>query len=587
MELLINSSMIPIVKDWKSLCAFENTQVSSSSLSSSSESSSPFSSSSSSSSFECIDLITFLNKSDLESLLTLYNDSLVTDPSFAFASSVSSSISGSSFTSSSASSASAGSSKFVPELVVQVIWSIVFGLMILVAMVGNTTVIWIVTGHRKMRTVTNVFLLNLTIADLIMATFNGVFNFVYMLHSHWPFGQTYCKINNFIANVTVASSVFTITATSIDRYIAVVHPLKPRMTKHQVMLIIIMVWSLAALLSLPNLLYSELFTIPFQDGGYRVVCILVWPDGYAGQSTLDYLYNLTFLAITYVIPMISLIITYSLMSRVLWGSKGIGEETDIQRESIRSKQKVARMLIALVVLFAICWLPYHAYFLYSYHYPHINQSVIIQHIYLFSYWLAMSNSMYNPLVYYWMNKRFRSYFASIFCFFSRNRLKKQLSYNVKTDLSSNGFQHGTTHYRRTPVQSSNQIELHQRNNLDDPDYPTCNNPSKGYPETKLNLNPSKQSNGYLLQQSSDSTSPLILNNVFRGVLINGNTINGDNSDNNNSTFNGQNNGHANGNSLTNSQSIVHNNNNNNNHNNQNDSKSNHGANCECNRLLSC
>ena len=110
--------------------------------------------------------------------------------------------------------------------------------------------------------------------------------------------------------------------------------------------------------------------------------------------------------ITYVIPMISLVITYSLMSRVLWGSKGIGEETDVQRESIRSKQKVARMLIALVILFAICWLPYHAYFLYSYHYPQINQSVIIQHIYLFSYWLAMSNSMYNPLIYYWMNKRY-------------------------------------------------------------------------------------------------------------------------------------------------------------------------------------
>lgn len=109
--------------------------------------------------------------------------------------------------------------------------------------------------------------------------------------------------------------------------------------------------------------------------------------------------------ITYVIPMMSLVITYSLMSRVLWGSKGIGEETDMQKESIRSKQKVAVMLMTVVLLFAICWLPYHVYFLYTHIYPDINYSLYIQHVFLFSYWLAMSNSMYNPIIYYWMNKR--------------------------------------------------------------------------------------------------------------------------------------------------------------------------------------
>ncbi|RWS27730.1 tachykinin-like peptides receptor 86C [Leptotrombidium deliense] len=90
--------------------------------------------------------------------------------------------------------------------------------MLFIAVVGNITVIWIVVGHKSMRSVTNFFLLNLTIADLMMATFNAIFNFVFMLHSHWPFGQIYCTINNFISNLTVASSVFTITAMSIDRY---------------------------------------------------------------------------------------------------------------------------------------------------------------------------------------------------------------------------------------------------------------------------------------------------------------------------------------------------------------------------------
>jgi 7 transmembrane receptor (rhodopsin family) len=110
-----------------------------------------------------------------------------------------------------------GDRPFIPMFWIQLAWSLVFGLMVIVAVVGNVIVIYIVLAHRRMRTVTNFFLLNLTIADLVTATFNAIFNFVFMLNSHWPFGQSYCVINNFIANLTIVSSVFTITATSIDR----------------------------------------------------------------------------------------------------------------------------------------------------------------------------------------------------------------------------------------------------------------------------------------------------------------------------------------------------------------------------------
>jgi tachykinin-like receptor len=106
---------------------------------------------------------------------------------------------------------------FIPRWWIQVFWSLLFGIMILAAIVGNVVVIWIVLANRQMRTVTNYFLLNLTIANLAIAIFNAIFNFVYMLNSHWPFGQPYCVINNFISNLTIGASVFTITAASIDR----------------------------------------------------------------------------------------------------------------------------------------------------------------------------------------------------------------------------------------------------------------------------------------------------------------------------------------------------------------------------------
>ena len=74
------------------------------------------------------------------------------------------------------------------------------------------------------------------------------------------------------------------------------------------------------------------------------------------------------------------------------------------------------MFIAVVTIFAICWLPYHMFYVYAYHKPHITSSSYVPHLFLGFYWLAMANSMVNPIIYYWMNRRFRHYFQKIMCF---------------------------------------------------------------------------------------------------------------------------------------------------------------------------
>ncbi|EDW42708.1 GM26156 [Drosophila sechellia] len=295
------------------------------------------------------------------------------------------------------------------------IWAIIFGLMMFVAIAGNGIVLWIVTGHRSMRTVTNYFLLNLSIADLLMSSLNCVFNFIFMLNSDWPFGSIYCTINNFVANVTVSTSVFTLVAISFDRYIAIVHPLKRRTSRRKVRIILVLIWALSCVLSAPCLLYSSIMTKHYYNGKSRTVCFMMWPDGRYPTSMADYAYNLIILVLTYGIPMIVMLICYSLMGRVLWGSRSIGENTDRQMESMKSKRKVVRMFIAIVSIFAICWLPYHLFFIYAYHNNQVASTKYVQHMYLGFYWLAMSNAMVNPLIYYWMNKRFRMYFQRIIC----------------------------------------------------------------------------------------------------------------------------------------------------------------------------
>ncbi|CAH2105325.1 unnamed protein product [Euphydryas editha] len=99
----------------------------------------------------------------------------------------------------------------------QVLWTVLFAGMVVVATVGNVVVIWIVLANKRMRSVTNYFLVNLSVADAMVSTLNVTFNFTYMLYSDWPFGHFYCKFCQFIAVLSISASVFTLMAISIDR----------------------------------------------------------------------------------------------------------------------------------------------------------------------------------------------------------------------------------------------------------------------------------------------------------------------------------------------------------------------------------
>lgn len=63
-------------------------------------------------------------------------------------------------------------------------------------------------------------------------------------------------------------------------------------------------------------------------------------------------------------------------------------------------------MIVVMTIFAVCWLPYHVYFIVSWLYPKINDWDNIQEIFLGIYWLAMSNASYYPMIYCWMNLRY-------------------------------------------------------------------------------------------------------------------------------------------------------------------------------------
>ncbi|XP_045447006.1 tachykinin-like peptides receptor 99D [Melitaea cinxia] len=296
----------------------------------------------------------------------------------------------------------------------QVLWTVLFAGMVVVATVGNIVVIWIVLANKRMRSVTNYFLVNLSVADAMVSTLNVTFNFTYMLYSDWPFGHFYCKFCQFIAVLSITASVFTLMAISIDRYVAIMKPLRPRLGKRATLGIAAAIWAGSSIISSPNFIYFTIFEEKFEDGTNRRVCFAQWPDGNTTYSNIEYGYNVTFMILTYFLPIISMTYTYAKVGVELWGSKSIGECTQRQLDNVKSKRRVVKMMMVVVVIFAVCWLPFHVYFLITSYYPEVVNYRYIQEIYLGIYWLAMSNSMYNPIIYCWMNSKFRRGFKQFF-----------------------------------------------------------------------------------------------------------------------------------------------------------------------------
>ncbi|NXR28784.1 NK3R protein, partial [Cinclus mexicanus] len=139
---------------------------------------------------------------------------------------------------------------------------------------GNLIVIWIILAHKRMRTVTNYFLVNLAFSDASMAAFNTLINFIYALHSEWYFGEAYCRFHNFFPIAAVFASIYSMTAIAVDRYMAIIDPLKPRLSATATKVVIGSIWTLAFLLAFPQCLYSITKVMPG-----RTLCYVAWPGG--------------------------------------------------------------------------------------------------------------------------------------------------------------------------------------------------------------------------------------------------------------------------------------------------------------------
>uniref|UniRef100_A0A034WQT6 Tachykinin-like peptides receptor 99D n=1 Tax=Bactrocera dorsalis TaxID=27457 RepID=A0A034WQT6_BACDO len=303
-----------------------------------------------------------------------------------------------------------------------VLLSIFYGTISILAVIGNSLVIWVVVTTRQMRTVTNMYIANLAFADVVIGLFCIPFQFQAALLQRWNLPWFMCGFCPFIQALTVNVSVFTLTAIAIDRHRAIINPLRARPTKWVSKLILIGIWLAAFLFATPC---AIAFRVEVEHERYRengIIFNVTRPfclnKNLSEKQLQTYRYTLVFMQ--YFVPFCVISFVYIQMAVKLWGTRAPGNAQDTRDITLlRNKKKVIKMLIIVVVVFGLCWLPLQLYNILYVTFPEINEYHFINIIWFCCDWLAMSNSCYNPFIYGIYNEKFKrefnKRFATCFC----------------------------------------------------------------------------------------------------------------------------------------------------------------------------
>ena len=286
---------------------------------------------------------------------------------------------------------------------------IAYTIIVVVSFFGNLLVCYVIWKNKRLHTVTNIFIANLAVADILMTIWNIPFNLVRIVLEQWPFGQAMCVVVNMALMVSVYVSTFTLTAIALDRYQVIIKPLRPRMSNNGGLFGTAMIWTLAILLSLPYGLYSQDEEVSFIVSRVRR-CRLLFP---APSDVIEKYISLATIMAQYVIPLTIIAVTYGRIVQKLWSREALGDITPEQQlKHCQIKLKTIKMLILVVILFALCWMPLNMYHVLTDFHPDRKTFRHDTTVFFVCHWIAMSSICYNPFVYCWLNESFRAEFKS-------------------------------------------------------------------------------------------------------------------------------------------------------------------------------
>ncbi|XP_031626002.1 allatostatin-A receptor-like isoform X2 [Contarinia nasturtii] len=293
------------------------------------------------------------------------------------------------------------------ERIVSMVVPVFFGIIGLIGLMGNALVIIVVTANQQMRSTTNILIINLAAADILFVIFCVPFTATDYVASEWPFGHLWCKYVQYMIVVTCHASVYTLVLMSFDRFLAVVHPVTSMSlrTERNATLAIVAAWVIIVTTGIPAALSHGVVNYPYGGRNYTA-CLFLSEEGYNLVA-----FQVSFFLSSYVIPLFLISLLYVGMLLRLWKN---APGCNPSAESRKGKRRVTRMVVVIVLVFAICWLPIQIILVLKslklYGNSHIT--VIIQ---IISHVLAYMNSCVNPVLYAFLSDNFRKAFRKMKC----------------------------------------------------------------------------------------------------------------------------------------------------------------------------
>ncbi|XP_024243960.1 gastrin-releasing peptide receptor [Oncorhynchus tshawytscha] len=320
----------------------------------------------------------------------------------------------------------------------------VYGLLIIIGLIGNVTLMRTFITVKSMRTVPNLFMSSLALGDLLLLVTCAPVDASRYLADKWLFGRVGCKLIPFIQLTSVGVSVFTLTALSADRYKAIVKPMDIHTSTAKICFRAAAIWLFSMTLAVPEVVFSDLHTFNISQTNDTFVTCAPYP--HAGDLHPK-IHSMAFFLIFYIIPLLIISVYYCFIARsLIQSASDMPVEAHLHiKKQIESRKRLAKTVLVFVGLFAVCWLPSHVIYLYrSYHYGQVDTSLGHFIASVGARILAFTNSCVNPFALYLLSNSFQKQF------------NKQLHCRRRPPINCNAQSTGRSNTRLTSVKSNNQ-----------------------------------------------------------------------------------------------------------------------------------
>ncbi|XP_036134371.1 B2 bradykinin receptor [Molossus molossus] len=272
----------------------------------------------------------------------------------------------------------------------------------MLAVIENIFVLSVFCLHKSRCTVAEIYLGNLAVADLILACGLPFYAITMANNFDWLFGEALCRVVNTMAYMNLYSSICFLMLVSIDRYLALVKTMSVGRMRgvRWAKLYSLVIWGCALLLSSPMLAFRTMRH--YTDEGHNVTaCVIIYPS-----RTWEVFTNMLLNFVGFLLPLSIITFCTVQIMQVL-------RNNEMQKfKEIQTERKATVLVLAVLLLFVICWLPFQiSTFLDTLLRLGVLSSCWDEHVVdvftQISSYVAYSNSCLNPLVYAIVGKRFR------------------------------------------------------------------------------------------------------------------------------------------------------------------------------------